>query len=282
MNYRIKSLVVAAIAAAPLAGQSDADTHSAASKNFFLLNAESGIGGRTVSSTHVLDASGGSGLVAAPAASANYRLAAGYFGSVATPGNGKPWLAGVLPRFVTMRAAANVTLHGTELDLGGRPTVKIGGQTATLVGAASGDQATVALPIQPAPGWQPVSLVTPAGTTQLPRGIGVLPMIYTDPAAASDKGFEVVFKGTRGDRIAWALGLAPLPAPVKLGGIWHGLLLNPIVTLPGLSILDANGELRLAFPPSMIPSDLYLQAMFQTSNPGYAPAAFSNLLIVHP
>ena len=60
-----------------------------------------------------------------------------------------------------------------------------------------------------------------------------------------------------------------------------GLAISPAVllVLPGFAIADASGEVRLHFPPQTYATGLVLaQGLFVSSNPGYAPGAFSNVV----
>ena len=51
-----------------------------------------------------------------------------------------------------------------------------------------------------------------------------------------------------------------------------------ILVMPGFRILDASGEFRFSIPASAYSGSIYAQGVFSTSNPGYAPASFSNVL----
>ena len=250
-----------------------------ASKTWFAPVTQHAPGGGCQSTTYYLNAAVGAGAVAQPSGSATYRLAGGFTANLGVVSSGKPWLAGVTPRFATMRGKAALTLSGTEFDLGSTPTIKIGGQVA-VVGTRVKHAITTLLPIQPAPGWQPVEVISSAGTTILPRGIGVLPMVMSDPAPASDVAFDLVFKGTKGDFVYWAVGAAQV-APIPIPGILYGLGLHPsaFVVVAGFSIADNSGEARLPIPPrSYGTGTIYIQGLFSTTNPGYAPASFSNVL----
>ncbi len=61
----------------------------------------------------------------------------------------------------------------------------------------------------------------------------------------------------------------------------YGLSINPsaMILLPGFSIADASGEARMSFPAQTYVTGIVLaQALFVSSNPGYAPGAFSNVI----
>ena len=125
-----------------------------------------------------------------------------------------------------------------------------------------------------------MTLSTSSGTTTLPRGVGVLPMVYVEPPPARRRGFDLVFHGSRGDQVLWAVGIAPAAAPLPISGMHYGLAIDPAVllVLPGATILDPSGQWRLPFPATDTPVSVYLQALFVSSDPAYAPGAFSNLL----
>jgi hypothetical protein len=263
-------------AAAPLGAQ---DAPAAASSSTYFLQSFASAGGGTAQSfQHLLD--GALGACTGTTSSSRHQLVAGFTASLDTQAPGEPWLSAVSPRFVALRSGATVDLHGTALDQGGSLSVKIGGQAVTNVQSRLGHKMAVTVPDQPAPGWQPVEVTSSAGSTVLAAGIGILPMILTEPAAASEVPFGIVFKGSQGDTVVWALGIAPA-APLPLGGFGYGLALNPalILVLPGFGITGAQGELKMRFPATTYPTgSVYLQALFATANPHYGPASFSNVL----
>jgi hypothetical protein len=271
----VYSTVISLALFAPLTAQ-DA-TATASSTNHFLASFEFGAGGRASSSNHVLHASFGDGAVAARASTANHELTGGFNAALDAATTGRPWLSTVSPRYTAMRSGASVTIFGTELNLGS--TVTIGGQAATVQTKAK-DRITIALPNQPVPGWQPVTVNSTSGNHTLGQGIGILPMLETGPAAASDVPFSIVFRGSPGDTIVWALGVAPI-TPIPLGGFGYGFGLNPglMMMLPGFGMPSADGVFKMSFPATTYPTGLiYVQAVFASSNPGYAPGAFTNIL----
>lgn len=271
----IQSTLISLALLAPLAAQ-DA-TSTASTSNHFLAGFEFGSGGRAFSSKHVLHASFGDGMVASRAFTGNHVLTGGFNASLDAATTGKPWLSTVSPRYTALRSGVNVTIVGTELNLG--TTVSIGGQTATIQSKAK-DRITVRLPDQPIPGWQPVTVNSTSGNHTLAEGIGILPLIETDPAPASDVPFGFVFRGSQSDTIIWALGLAPI-SPIPLGGFGYGFGLNPglMLVMPGFGIADPSGVFRMSLPATTYPTaSIYVQALFAGNNPGYAPGAFSNIV----
>ena len=104
---------------------------------------------------------------------ASFVLEGGFLSGLTTPANPRPLLSTALPRFVTLRGQDPLTIFGADLDLGTNPTIKIGGQSA-IVGARTKDRLTTVVPIQPAPGWQPIEVTTGLATAVLAKGVGVL------------------------------------------------------------------------------------------------------------
>ena len=260
----------------------DGAAQATASKGFFLSATARAAGGSSASTGFSMTASFGA-AAAKPAGSAGYRLVGGFTAGLDAPVTGRPWLAGALPRITTPRSGALVTLSGTELN-GTAFSVKIGGQNATVL-SRSENEVQVRLPFQPVPGFQPVTVsngTVSNGTVSstLPDAIGVLPLVTTDEAPAPNRAFDIVFKGSPGDAVSWCYGMNPI-IPLGIPGYLHGLALSPssYVVMPGFSILDPSGEFRVPVPPLSYPvGTIYAQAFFFTSNAGYAPGAFSNLL----
>ena len=273
----IACLATVSLAAVSLGGGLAAQA-AAASRNYLLASHEQASGATSNSTSYQLSCAVGAGVVASHAKSASYVLLGGYTATLDLKTTGQPWLTGVTPRFATPKGGAAVTLFGSELNLGTGVTVKIGGQAAT-VGVRTNGRITTKLPFQPAPGWQPVSVTAPGfGTSTLPEAIGILPMIFTDPAPAPNVAFDFVFKGSQGDNVILAVGLTAGP-PAPLGGLLYGLVLNPIVVVAVFPIANPTGELRFPVPPINFRGTLFAQALFITSNPGYAPGSFSNFLV---
>jgi hypothetical protein len=256
--------------------QGPAGSSSASSANYFIASRQPVSGGAAQSQSYALvGCVAGGGNVQ----STSFRLDGGFAASLTTPTFGSPWLAAARPRFATPRSAVTVTLLGTGLDLGSNPAVRVGGVPAPVT-ARSGDSLQVTLPSQPAPGWQGIELTNSGGTSILAQGIGILPMIYCDPPAATSTPFRLVFKGSQRDTVVWALGIGATN-PVPLSGFGFGLGLSTAVlfVMPGASVLPASGELALPIPASAyVPASIYAQALFLSTDPGYAPGSFSNVL----
>jgi hypothetical protein len=258
-----------------LPAQTFTDSSGSSSVTYFTESRSDSDGGTATSATYALTATIGQ-ADPSNASSATYLLAGGFPGTLDATST-EPWLTAAQPQFVMPRSTDLVWLSGARLDLG-TPTVDLSGRAATLV-AQSGSDVAVRLPSLPAPGFHEIALHNAAGTTSLERGIGVLPMLFTEGAAASDTSFDLVFKGTKGDMIIWAVSRGP----GQLFGFspyLHGLTIDLTVfrVLDSLLITKDSGELRFSVPPVPFQFPAYFQALFLTSNPGYAPGSFSNVL----
>jgi hypothetical protein len=182
-----------------------------------------------------------------------------------------------LPRFATLRGQGAVVLHGTEMNFGTPPVLTIGGQTAPLL-VRSNDKLTTTLPIQTAPGWRPIVASNSLGTTTLPRGVGVLPMLdFPDaPAPALPSRLEV--RGRQGDALVLLAALGAIP-PLPFRPFGHGLQLDlvTLLLLPPFVITDPQGVFSIQTPAGT-PVKVFLQALVLTSDPGYAPGSFTNVV----
>jgi IPT/TIG domain len=266
--------VLAAVALATVVS-----AQAATSNQHVELQAEMSNGRKTQSTTYVLDGSFGVGVTGRRTTSRLYVMEGGFSSTLNVTAGGRPWLTAVEPRHVAMRGRATLTLRGTQLDVGSPPTVRIGG-VATPVLSRSREAITTTLPIQPEPGWLPVTIDNSHGTTILPRGVAVLPLIEADPAPASEREFDLLFRGTKGDRIIWAMGISQSP-PLFVTGVHFGFALGPppFEIFAGFGITGNDGILRLPVGGRKYPVGfIFVQALFLSSHPGYAPGSFSNVL----
>lgn len=242
---------------------------------FFSESRSGADGGRANSTTFALTATLGR-VAVGEASSANYAFVGGFPGTVeaTTPA---PWLAAATPRFITPRSQDLVWLSGARL-YPDAPIVSVAGRAATVVAQSPADVA-VRMPVLSEPGWHEIRLRNLGGETVIERGIGVLPLVYTEGAPASNTAFDLVFKGTKGDMVVWVLGQRSAPK-FTFGAYLHGLTVDVSVgrVLDTLSIRSNTGELRLSVPPTPYPSPLFVQGLFLSNNPGYSPGSFSNLL----
>jgi hypothetical protein len=250
----------------------------ASSQLYFMVGVSFASGGASGSLTYKLDGMQGAECTALAAASANYRLTGGFAALLDAPASGRPWLSGVVPRLATLHGQAALALHGTELNLGAPPVITIGGQAAPLL-TRTNDMLTTTLPIQPSPGWKPVVVDNPLGTSTLPEGIGVLPLLEFPAAPARNVPSKIDLRGRQGDLFAFAASLARIP-PIPLPPLHHGLELDPatLIVLPPFTITDPGGVFTLAVPANPGPFVLYVQAAVVTTDPGYAPASFTNVV----
>lgn len=258
-------------------GQTFTDNSGSSSVNYFSASKSDADGGSAGSTTYRVAAEIGQ-LDPAVRTSSTYRLAGGLGATLGVRTTG-PWVTSAVPRFHTPRSTNLVWLSGQRLASSGAGTsVTVGGKPAAIVAQSPTDVA-IRMPNLPDPGYHEVKISNRLGTTHLERGVGVLPMMFTEGAAASNAPFTLVFKGTKGDSIIWALGFGPGPK-LPLGGFLHGLTLNTSFfrVLPTLGIPDNSGELRLPIPPVPFVFTIYAQGLFLTANPGYSPGSFSNML----
>jgi hypothetical protein len=269
---RPQHLLSALALSAALAAQSASDPVR------FLVAADPGSGGTTQSATHRLTGSFSTGVPAARALSAGFVLLGGFPAAVDAPPTGRPWLTGVLPQFATLRGGAALALHGTELNLGAPPALTIGGRPAVLL-ARSNDRLTTTLPEQPEPGWRAVEASSSLGTTTLPRGIGVLPMLDFPDAPAPGAGSLLELRARQGDTVAFLAALGRFPT-LPLPPFHHGLQLDlgTLFVLPPFPVTDPQGRLTLATPANHGPARIFVQAVVLSTDPGYVPGSFTNVV----
>jgi hypothetical protein len=251
---------------------------SASSQTYFLVAAEWANGEETDTLTYNLRASHGNGLVVEPLSqSSTYLMLGGFPAMLSAPVIGRPWLTGVTPFYVPQVGNPQLILHGTEMWLGGTPTVTIGGQTAS-VGARTVDTVLVTMPDQPVPGLQSVQVTNGLGTTTLNEGVAVLPMLeLREPMNGTDPN-RIRFHGTFGDLVVLGVGTNLAPVPVVFPGYGYSLQLDPnSVALTLVYLPDADGRIEVPLPP--FPSGFFrVQALVWTNNPGYAPGSWTNEL----
>ena len=106
-------------------------------------------------------------------------------------------------------------------------------------------------------------------------------MMYTEGAPGSNVPFDMVFRGTKGDKVFWAIGITAGP-PVVVPGYVYGLRVGtaPVFLVSTMSITRADGEARISFPATPYPIQIFVQGLFMSTNPSYAPGSFSNLLVL--
>lgn len=269
------SICIGLVAVTALPAQTITTGAGSSGVQYFSESRSAAAFGNAKSTTYTLSATFGQ-IGTGEARSSTYTLTGGFPGTLQAT-SAAPWLTAALPTFITPRSQDLVWLSGTRL-FPGIPTVSVSGQPATVIAHSATDVA-VRMPNLAEPGWHEITLRNSAGETSLERGIGVLPLLYTDRAGAPNIPFDIVFKGTRGDSVLWVLGLTRGPL-VKIGSFLHGLAIDPAaaVVLNTLMISANTGELKLEIPASPFPTPLYIQGLFLSNNPGYAPGSFSNLL----
>ena len=252
---------------------------AASSQTYLLVAGEQAPGGTGQTTQYRLTAAQGAGVVGQRATSNQYILLGGFVASFDAPTTGRPWLTGVRPLFATMRGAAALQLHGTELNLGLPPTIKIGGQSATI-GTRSNAVITTTLPNQPVPGWQPVEVANSLGTSTLPEGIGILPMIDLPRAPTSGVPFALRYRGKSGDQIVWLIALQKSSFGFSLAGFGYALHLDlaSLVVLPAYAVTSPDGVFLLGIPAVALTVPVFVQGFSVSSDPGYSPGSFTNVL----
>lgn len=252
---------------------------AAASQTWFVAGSEAVDGGGAQTSQYVLRATFGPAPAAARAIGGVYALDGGFVATLDAPAGPLPWLAAATPRFAKLRSGVAVAVHGTGLLQGIGEALSIGGVPAAIL-ARNQDVVTTTLPPQPEPGWRPVTFSSSAGTATLARGIGILPMIDVDPAPGQATAGALVYRGTPGDAMIWCIANGPSPIVFPLAGLGYGLAIDFATLVPsGLFVVGApSGELRLPIPPLATAFPVWFQAATLSSDPAYAPGAFTNAL----
>lgn len=277
MTINILAVASLALVMGSVAAQNVTDNSGSASVSYFSESRTSADGGRSTSASYALQSSIGNhdpNFSVSP----SYQLRGGFTSTIDTTANG-PWVTAATPHYVTPRNSSLVWLRGTQLSFAGpATTVTVSGKPATVVASSSTDVA-VRVPPLLAPGWHPVTVKNSLGSSSLERGFGVLPILYTEGAPASEKAFDLIFKGTKGDSVIWALGFGK-GQPIPIGNFLHGFEMWTAFfrTLPTLPITADSGELRLSIPPVPFQVKVYVQGLFITKNPAYSPGSFSNRL----
>ena len=253
----------------------------AAGATWFLTGGADVPGGSAQTGQYVLRATFGPSPSVARAVSTTYAVEGGFVAGVDTVAGTVPWITAITPSFATMRGGAALIVHGTGLVQGTLPQLTIGG-AAAAVGSRTQSAITTSLPVQPVPGWQPVTLTTSAGTTTLAHGVGVLPMIEAEPAIGLGTRADLVYRGRQGDVMVWCLALAPSPITIPFAGLGHGLAIDAgtLFTTATFVVSQASGEVRLRVPPLTASVPFWVQGLALSSDPGFAPGSFTNVVRV--
>ena len=256
---------------------------SSSSSTYFLPVGEQASGSSCTSSKFKLDASFGSGVVPQHSTSENFKLLGGFNAAIEAPTIGMPWLTGVLPLYgPILGSIVPFTIHGTELDLGTVTSITIGGRSAPVMGRKK-DLVQVQLPAQPAPGWQPVTATIPnIGSSTLPEGIGILPMIEKAWAIEVNQPFRITYRGTQGDIIYIAVAGAKYPFPAPIPPYNFGLELNfgALLGFVGpIQVTNPSGEFHLDIPGIPFIRPIFVQMLgLPIGNTGYQPGCFTNTI----
>ncbi|MFK7740229.1 MAG: hypothetical protein AB8H80_07885 [Planctomycetota bacterium] len=251
---------------------------AASSQTYFMAATEFGSGGEAGTALYSLQGSQGSGVVAEPHAAAfTYGLRGAFFGAATAPVLGQPQLTAARPFFVTRINNGQLTLHGTELDLGNAPTIAIGGELATTV-SRTADEMVVTVPNQSVPGFQPVLFSNSAGSTLLAEGVGVLPMIQRrEPFNGVDRNYLRI--DTRPNDVV-LLVLADSAGPgLQTLDFGYLLLLDPgtVFFSDAFFVADPEGRTFIDLPP-FPPGLIFVQALDITADPDDFPGTWTNMV----
>jgi hypothetical protein len=270
----------ASILLATVLAAGSAAAQTAISPLYVLEVSEPAPSARSAAGSYRLDQSLGCGVVAARAASGTHVLLGGYPALLEGTLAGRPCVTAVRPLFAPLLGGTALTIHGADLHLGGSPTAQVGG-VAAAVGTRRDDQLTATLPRQTSPGWKPVAVTNAGGTGTLADAVGILPMLDRPRAVLSGAPFRLTYRGAPGDVAVWMLAGGSSPFPIPVPPFLHGLELDlaTMVPLTASVVTDPSGELHLDLPAVVLVRPLLVQAITAlTTNPGYAPGAFTNAL----
>ena len=251
---------------------------SASGPNHFLVAGELAAGGSTQSTVHRLTGTFASGALARRATSTGYVLLGGFPAAIDTPASATPWLTQVTPAYGPLLGGTALTLHGTELNLGPVPQITIGG-VAAVPGARTNATLQTTLPQQPGPGYQPVTVQSSFGSSTLPKGFGVLPLIDFPVAHQPNVPLGLRYLGAPGDQFVLALALGTSPVQLVLAPFHHGLQLDlfTLVVLSPITVTDPGGELTIGLPAAAPPVPIWFQGFALSQNPGWFPGSFTNV-----
>ncbi|MCC6783069.1 MAG: hypothetical protein IT457_09515 [Planctomycetes bacterium] len=264
---------------AVLSSTASPPAQSASGTNHFLVAGEVGAGGTSRSFTHVLTGTFAGGVPAVRAFSTGFVLLGGFPAAIEVPATGRPWLCGVRPAFAPLRGGASLVLHGTELDIGPTPVITIGGRPAPT-GARTRATIQTTLPNSPPPGYQPVVVNNLLGTSTLPKGIGILPLLELSAAPRANVPFALRYVGATGDLVVFALAAAQGATAIPIPPLHHVLELDlvTLLALPSLTVSRPDGTLELVLPGTPLGGPLYFQAVTLSQDPGWSPGSFTNLV----
>lgn len=249
----------------------------ASNSSFVVQSVEFGDGGVANSATHRLVGSLGAGAGTSSATSATHVLRGGFAPRLRVDTSGAPWLHAVRSRYVSYKGAREVTLHGSELHLGSSAAVTVDGKNAAVL-SRSRSAIRVQLAANLTPGYQAVIVQAGGKTTQLARGLGVLPLLETERPRRGLEAFTVRYRGAQGDLVVWlaAVGTGPM-IPIAPYAHAFGLDLATLVALPVLAVGDPSGILDLRVPSVPVPR-IFFQGLVISTDARIAPGAFTNVI----
>ena len=274
--------IVEVVAASILLGVAALAQGSSSSTNSFLPASSAGPAANNMQSTNwKLDASFGSGVVPGRATSANFVLEGSWLAALNGKTLGHPWVTGVSPLFGLLGVQTQHRVHGTELHLGATTSCSVGGIPAT-VNSRARDQLVVTLGKPTVPGWQSVVVSNGGGTSTLPKGIGILPMLDIESPIdnAGSRPSEIVYQGRQGDIVVWMLAAGKSPVVLPIPGYGYGFGLNflTMIVLTTTPIGAPNGRAALPLPAVAFKRPLNMQGFVFAPLSPYKPGAFTNVV----
>jgi hypothetical protein len=149
---------------------------------------------------------------------------------------------------------------------------------AALAGARTDATLQTVLPRQPRPGYQPVTVQNANGSSTLPKGLGVLPLIDLPLAHQANVPIVLRYQGAPGDLFVLTLALGTLAVPLPLPPFHHGLQLDlfTLAVLSPIAVSDPSGVLNLKLPAIAPAQPIWFQGLSITRDPGWFPGSFTN------
>ena len=269
--------LVAALGVQMLPAQGPRSSNAASSNQFHLGTSAFSSGGAIDSSRYRVVA--GFVPIAGRTSSSRYVVDAQWGAATAAPSSPIPWASAATPLLTELGGRTAHVLSGTDLHLGATPSCVVGGVSAT-VQSRTNARATVRLGAQNVPGWQPIEYRTTAGTTYVPRGIGVFPMLdIPDPFDPGGTGLPKAMEcySRPNDLAVWMFSNGK-GAPFVLPGFRHHFELNfgSLVTVLS-QVVGSSGKTRVPLPAIAFTRPLSFQVV-NVEAPTYLVGSFTNVV----
>ena len=211
------------------------------------------------------------------ASSSRFTLQGGFAPFLATSLSSFPLLAAAEPRFVEFSSTPQVLVRGSQLHLGLRSSLQIGGRSASVSNSNAGSL-QCRVPAALRPGWQDLRYTDLSGTSvYADRAIGVLPLLDLAQPARPGIPFVLRMRAKAGDVGILLLSLRRGPE-IPLPGYGHAFGLELATTqILTAALLGREGFVDLRGPAAQW-ANLELQALVLSPTSSYKPGAFSNVL----